>query len=139
MLPYISFKICLISQEHLHDLNQAVLEIKRVLKPGGVFVFDTINRTWWSWVMTVLLPQHILAILPRDVHDWRMFIMPKEMKQLLENHGFEVPEITEEFRGMTQVFNPLTMLRKLSLAGGVSFSETRDLSASFLGWARKPE
>lgn len=119
-------------------MNQAVAEIKRVLKPGGVFVFDTINRTWWSWIFTVLMPQHILGLLPRDVHDWRMFITPEEMKTLLESHGFEVPNYRTEFKGMSQIFNFFTMIRRFSLAAGVTFAETSDLSTSFLGWARKP-
>ena len=35
--------------EHLLDLPQFAREVARVMRPGGLFVFDTINRTWTSW------------------------------------------------------------------------------------------
>ncbi len=34
--------------EHLHDLTSFIREVTRVLKPGGVFAFHTINRTWYA-------------------------------------------------------------------------------------------
>src|SRR5436190_15804398 len=36
---------CLDVLEHVSDVDKVIAEIQRILKPGGVFVFDTINRT----------------------------------------------------------------------------------------------
>ena len=32
--------------EHTEDLQRLLQEVQRVLKPGGVFAFHTINRSW---------------------------------------------------------------------------------------------
>jgi 2-polyprenyl-6-hydroxyphenyl methylase/3-demethylubiquinone-9 3-methyltransferase len=74
--------------EHLHDLQQAVKEIKRVLKPDGLFVFDTVNRTVFSRVF-VKISERILKFIPKGVHDYRLFIKPEEMKKLFDMYGFQ--------------------------------------------------
>lgn len=45
--------------EHIHDLPRAIAEISHVLKPNGVFVFDTINRTTISWITSIVLAQDL--------------------------------------------------------------------------------
>lgn len=59
--------------EHLDDVTSALDEVYRVLKPGGVFVFDTINRTLYSWFTTILVAQQWLRYIPQDAHDWRLY------------------------------------------------------------------
>ncbi|EER01003.1 3-demethylubiquinone-9 3-methyltransferase, putative [Perkinsus marinus ATCC 50983] len=89
--------------EHLLDLQGALTEIFRVLKPGGVLVFDTISRTMKSYVLLWLISQELLQvrepssasqfdyrvqIMYQGAHDWRLFITPQEMTHLLANTGF---------------------------------------------------
>ena len=47
-----SFDVVLSSDviEHLLDLPQFAREVARVMRPGALFVFDTINRSWTSWL-----------------------------------------------------------------------------------------
>jgi len=59
--------------EHIHDLHTVIKEIKRVLKRDGSIIFDTINRTYFSFVMTIWLAQDIFKYVPADAHDWRMY------------------------------------------------------------------
>ncbi|EER01004.1 conserved hypothetical protein [Perkinsus marinus ATCC 50983] len=74
--------------EHLLDLQGALTEIYRVLKPGGVLVFDTISRTVWSYTTVWMITQEILNIMPPNAHDWRLFITPDELKLALSNAAF---------------------------------------------------
>ncbi len=37
--------VCVDVLEHVDELDRVLDEVQRVLKPGGVFLFDTINRT----------------------------------------------------------------------------------------------
>ena len=59
--------------EHLTDLRTALSEVQRGLKPGGIFVFDTINRTWFSWIVLIRLGQDIFRFIPLSAHSWLLF------------------------------------------------------------------
>jgi 2-polyprenyl-3-methyl-5-hydroxy-6-metoxy-1,4-benzoquinol methylase len=136
-LEIISDVVLLILKEHLHDLRKSLSEIHRVLKPGGVFVFDTINRTWWSWVMGILVAQETIGIVPPNAHDWRLFITPEELKRVLEETGFEVTEYPASWRGMSLFPKIFKFLTSFSVLKSIGSAETADLSVNYLGWARK--
>lgn len=75
--------------EHVQDLPKVISEISRVLKPGGVFIYDTINRTLISKLVAIKVLQEWKrwAIMPSHLHEWKMFIKPEEIKLLLlQNH-----------------------------------------------------
>lgn len=76
--------------EHVADLDQVIAETARVLRPGGLFLFDTINRNPLSRLVVVDLAERALGLLPRGTHDSRMFITPDELSQALAAQGFEV-------------------------------------------------
>jgi 2-polyprenyl-6-hydroxyphenyl methylase/3-demethylubiquinone-9 3-methyltransferase len=79
--------------EHLADLPAAVAELARVLAPGGSFVFDTVNRTPWSWFTAVFGLERVLRMVPRGTHDWRLFIRPSELDHLFVAAGLRPVEI----------------------------------------------
>ncbi|UZJ56797.1 hypothetical protein CBS101457_006117 [Exobasidium rhododendri] len=79
--------ICSDVLEHLLVLPEAAKEFTRVLKPGGVFAFDTINRTFFSWYAAILIFQKMIAFVPNDAHDWRLFLTPAEVDQLCKQVG----------------------------------------------------
>ena len=76
--------------EHVIDLKTVLSEIHRVLLPGGIFFFDTLNRTWLSRMLVVGLLENILRIMPRGTHEPDKFIRPVELKAELEGLGFRV-------------------------------------------------
>ncbi|CAO1615513.1 unnamed protein product [Sympodiomycopsis kandeliae] len=135
--------------EHLEDVPACLAEIFRVMKPGGIFTFDTINRTIFSWYYTIVIPQHLLRIMPRDAHDWRMYITPDELRSALLQAGFEIEDGSPAWRGMGPTIRlPHQALwrtmKQRSLLGAigpwqqVSANGLQTLNASYLGWARKP-
>ena len=130
--------------EHVDDVDRVVSEIARVMKPGGIFFFDTINRTWLSKLLAIKFAQDwaLTRVVPRNVHVWEQFIRPRELAASLERHGLA----THEFAGLSPSMNPfkaLTSLVRLKL-GRISFGElgstlvlakSKDLSLSYMGFA----
>lgn len=85
---YFDVVLCVDVLEHITDPKQAITEIYRVLKPGGVFCFDTINRTFQSWLIMIWLLEDVLKEIPQGIHDWQKFIKPEELTTLLQTTGF---------------------------------------------------
>jgi 2-polyprenyl-6-hydroxyphenyl methylase/3-demethylubiquinone-9 3-methyltransferase len=132
--------------EHVNALGQVIAETARVLRPGGAFLYDTINRTPQSWLIVIKLLQEWrwTALMPPRLHDWNMFIRPDELRRELEQHGLVPAGQT----GLKPRANPLRLIRALrrrkrgllSYAAAVremNLGESPDLSVSYIGYARK--
>jgi 2-polyprenyl-6-hydroxyphenyl methylase/3-demethylubiquinone-9 3-methyltransferase len=80
--------------EHVQDLPKVISEISRVLKPGGVFFYDTLNRTFVSKLVAIKIWQEWKrwAFMPPNVHVWDMFIKPSEIKELLQKNSLDWKE-----------------------------------------------
>jgi 2-polyprenyl-6-hydroxyphenyl methylase/3-demethylubiquinone-9 3-methyltransferase len=121
--------------EHLPDLPTAVAELARVLAPGGSFLFDTVNRTPWSWFTAVFGLEQVLRMVPRGTHDWRLFIRPDELDRLLRTAGLAKVEVT----GLAPRIGPGVVARGL-LTRRIdvpSFATGNGRRASYLGHYRK--
>jgi 2-polyprenyl-6-hydroxyphenyl methylase/3-demethylubiquinone-9 3-methyltransferase len=132
--------------EHVRDLPKVISEISRVLKPGGVFYYDTLNRTWASLLVAIKIGQvwKRWAFFPPNLHVWRMFIKPREMRSILRLNGLE----WKEHRGMmpdVRIPRLLGYLRKRAkgewtygeLAGRVRMIESRITAVMYMGYAVK--
>jgi len=79
--------VCVDVLEHVADIDRVLDEIARVLKPGGLFLFDTINRTMLAVFVIVHVGEGILRLLPRGTHDPAKFLKPSELAAKLVARG----------------------------------------------------
>jgi len=87
--------VCLDVLEHVRDLPATIKEIARVLAPGGVFVFDTINRTLLARIVLIWYGERFPSGgLTPGIHDYQGFIKPVELRGLLALNGLTVQELT---------------------------------------------
>ncbi len=71
------------------------------MKPGGLVVVSTINRTMKSFALAIVGAEYVLRWLPRGTHQWDRFVRPDDLHRQLRANGLTVGAVT----GM--VFNPL--------------------------------
>lgn len=119
--------VCVDVLEHVQDLSQVLAQTARVLRPGGMFLFDTINRTWLARLATITIAEDILRILPRGTHDPALFITPQELRAGLVQAGL----IPGPFVGL----GPRGMNRR----GDMTFGRVPLTGVLYMGVARKPE
>jgi len=86
--------VCVDVLEHVNDLDTVIQEVARVLRPNGVFLFDTINRNPIARLVTITMAEDVLKILPKGTHDPAMFIKPSELENSLAQAGFEIGPMT---------------------------------------------
>ena len=81
--------VCVDVLEHVDSVPATLDEVARVLRPGGTFVFDTMNRNWLARLLVVTMAEDILRLLPKGAHDPDLFIKPHELNAQLTQRGFE--------------------------------------------------
>lgn len=132
--------------EHIPAWERVIAEVERVLNPGGLFLFDTINRTLKSrsTIIFGLQEWSFTRLFPRDTHVWEMFITPAELTAALEKRGLQV----RDFSGGVITQNPIATLREVrrhkrgeinvaELGRRLELAHRPDLSQNYLGYAQK--
>ncbi len=73
--------------EHVADLNLFVRRCAEMVKPGGLMIAATLNRTLKSFALAIVGAEYVLRWLPRGTHRWDKFVTPNELEATLERHG----------------------------------------------------
>jgi 2-polyprenyl-6-hydroxyphenyl methylase/3-demethylubiquinone-9 3-methyltransferase len=94
--------------EHVADVGGYLSACTRLLKPGGITLVATLNKTLKSLALAKIGAEYVLGWLPRGTHDWDRFIPPAELRTKLEQSGLTVLKT----QGVS--FNPLSWDWKLS-------------------------
>jgi len=138
--------VCTDVLEHVEDTGPVISEIARVLKDGGAFLFETINRTLRSRIALIGLFQtwKWSRCAPPNLHEWRRFIKPGELIVTLAQYGL-LHRRTVGLQPHIGKFRSILEMLKRS-RGKISYGElgrrmemrpARDKSMSYMGWAVK--
>ncbi|NBO19421.1 MAG: bifunctional 2-polyprenyl-6-hydroxyphenol methylase/3-demethylubiquinol 3-O-methyltransferase UbiG [Proteobacteria bacterium] len=80
--------------EHVADVPAFVETCTRLVKPGGLMVWATLNRTPQSFAMAIVGAEYVLRWLPVGTHSWKKFLKPSELGGALRRCGMTVTHLT---------------------------------------------
>ncbi len=98
---------CMELLEHVPDPSSIVAACAKMVKPGGMVFFSTLNRNPKSYLFAILGAEQLLKMVPQGTHDFNKFIRPSELACWVRKSGLSTRDIT----GMT--YNLLTKQYKL--------------------------
>ncbi len=79
--------------EHVADVPGFLAALRALLRPGGLLVFSTPNRTLASLAIVKFGAEYVTGDVPKGGHDWRKFLRPDEMTRALADAGFRLERI----------------------------------------------
>ncbi len=108
--------------EHVDNVPLYMKSCAALVRPGGLMVVATINRTPRAWALAIVGAEYVLGWLPRGTHDFKKFLTPGEIGALLSRNGMRVTDKT----GV--VYNPLAD----------EWRQSRDMGVNYMLLAEKP-
>jgi 2-polyprenyl-6-hydroxyphenyl methylase/3-demethylubiquinone-9 3-methyltransferase len=93
--------ICLEVVEHVPDVGAFLATCARLIRPGGLMLLSTINRTLKAYALAIVGAEYVLRWLPVGTHRWDRFVTPQELRRHLAAAGLCEPA----FKGL--LYNPL--------------------------------
>jgi len=115
---------CLEMLEHVPDPASIIRACYKLVKPGGMVFFSTINRNPKAYAMAIIGAEYIMRMLPAGTHDYDKFIKPSELTRWCRAADLSVLDMT----GM--IYNPIT--QKYSL-------KDQDVDVNYLVATRREE
>jgi 2-polyprenyl-6-hydroxyphenyl methylase/3-demethylubiquinone-9 3-methyltransferase len=80
--------------EHVTDVGLFLDRCATLMKPQGMMVVSTLNRTLKSFALAIVGAEYVLRWLPRGTHHWNKFVTPAELAQHLHKSRLEIAEQT---------------------------------------------
>ncbi len=108
--------------EHTADPAQFLHACADLLRPGGLMIVATINRTPKARLLAITMAERVLHWLPRGTHDYDKLMRPDEIRDPLQQAGLHIAA------PVGVGYNPLTGQWRLS----------RDVSVNYMMVAKKP-
>ncbi|QEE22866.1 bifunctional 2-polyprenyl-6-hydroxyphenol methylase/3-demethylubiquinol 3-O-methyltransferase UbiG [Youhaiella tibetensis] len=109
--------------EHVSDVPLYMKSCAQLVRPGGLMVVATINRTARAFALAIVGAEHILRWLPVGTHSYDKFLTPEEVTALIERNGMKVTDRT----GV--VYNPLRD----------AWRQSPDMAVNYMLLAEKPK
>jgi 2-polyprenyl-6-hydroxyphenyl methylase/3-demethylubiquinone-9 3-methyltransferase len=101
--------------EHVADPRRLLQQCADLLKPGGLMIVATLNRTARAYLLAIIGAEYVLHWLPRGTHDWGRFLKPDEVLAMIEPHELKMIDTV----GLS--YNPIAARWRISRDTGVNY------------------
>jgi 2-polyprenyl-6-hydroxyphenyl methylase/3-demethylubiquinone-9 3-methyltransferase len=101
--------------EHVADVGAYLNACTALVKPGGITIVATLNKTLKALALAKVGAEYVLGWLPRGTHDWSRFLAPAELRAKLEESGLSI------LKTQGVAFDPLNWDWKLSSDTDVNY------------------
>jgi len=108
--------------EHVADVDLYIAKTAELVKPGGVMIVATINRTLKALALAIVGAEYVLRWLPRGTHQYERLVRPEELTAALSAAGLRIAETS----GVT--YNPLAD----------RWERSRDIAVNYMVLAERP-
>ncbi len=82
---------CLEVVEHVPDVGAFLKTCAALVRPGGLMLLSTINRTTKAYLLAIVGAEYVLRWLPVGTHQWERFVTPEELGRHLRGAGLGAP------------------------------------------------
>ncbi len=97
---------CMEMLEHVPDPGSIISACARMVKPGGMVFFSTLNRKPKAYLLAIVAAEYLLKMVPKGTHEFKTFIKPSELCQSARAAGLELQAMTGiEYNPFTKSFS----------------------------------
>lgn len=122
--------------EHVDEPARAIAEAARVLRPQGILIFYTFNRTLVARFFAIHAVELIARDCPKNFHVWHLFIKPQELKEMAARAALSVIAF-QGLRPRVLQWPFWSSLLKRRVHPEFSFQFTSTLKLGYMGYAIK--
>lgn len=80
--------------EHVPNVPAFLKSVAPLVKPGGILLLSTLNRTLKAYALAIVGAELILRWLPAGTHQWERFVTPDELRLALSGAGLKLTDTT---------------------------------------------
>lgn len=81
---------CMEMLEHVPDPGSVINACAKLVKPGGMIFFSTLNRVPKAYLLAIVAAEYLLKMIPKGTHDYKTFIKPSELCRSARHAGLEL-------------------------------------------------
>lgn len=122
--------------EHVEYPEKIIAKTSQLLRKGGLFFFHTFNRNIFSYLFVIKGVEWCVRNTPKNMHLYRLFIKPEEIKQMLKTNELTFLDIVG-LSPQVKSYAFLKMLVTRKVPSSLHFKIHQSLTTGYLGVAKK--